>query len=283
MSTHAIPEGVGRTAIGVARARAVESRRPDRLFDDPYAAAFVTAADGEVRERGPGEVSPGLIAMARHLVVRTRFFDDFLLAAAADGCRQVVIPAAGLDTRAYRLNWPAGLVCYEIDLPEVLAFKERVLAERAAEPVARRVALVADLREDWPAVLTGAGFDPAERSAWLIEGLLIYLESAEVARLLGQVGELAAPGSRLALTHGSGRWEESPRDRGEPAPELAPVMKLWKGGLAEDPVPWLGRRGWRAVRHDRAEAAVSYGRPVDYVSSQRIFVTAERLPAVTSN
>ncbi|WP_035797087.1 SAM-dependent methyltransferase [Kitasatospora mediocidica] len=278
MTTHGIPEGVGHTALGVARARAIESRRPDRLFDDPYAAAFVTAAYGEPAEPKPGEVAPGLVAMARHLVVRTRFFDDYLLRATAEGCTQVVVPAAGLDTRAFRLPWPDGVSLFEIDLPEISAFKERVLAEQGAVPACRRSSLVADLREDWAAVLTGAGFDPAARSVWLIEGLLIYLDAADAARLLTVVGELSAPGSRLALTHGAGRRDRELRGQDQVAPELAAVAALWRGGLDEDPVDWLARDGWQAVRHDRAEAAASYGRP-DYVSPQARFVTAERVGA----
>ncbi|GAA0395618.1 SAM-dependent methyltransferase [Streptomyces luteireticuli] len=278
-SNHRIPEGVGRTALAVAHARMLESRRPDRLFDDPHAAAFMAAAgtyDAAGRDSTP---SPGLVGVMHHIAVRTRFFDDFVLRAAADGCRQFVLPAAGLDTRAYRLDWPADeeVVWYEIDTPEVLAFKERVLAERAAVPKVGRTSLAADLRRPgWTAALTDAGFDPARPSAWLVEGLLVYLEAADAARLLERAGALAAPGSRLALTHGLGAGDTSPHGRAATVPEMASVFALWKGGLPEDPVDWLARRGWRAAWHDRAEAAMAYGRPAGYVSAKRSFVTAER-------
>ncbi|WP_280690663.1 SAM-dependent methyltransferase [Kitasatospora sp. GAS204B] len=280
MTAHQIPEGVGRTAIGVARARAFESARPDRLFDDPYAAAFVVAA-GEQPPLAPRpNRSPALIAMARHLVVRTRFFDDYLLGAAREGCAQVVVPAVGLDTRAFRLAWPAGTRVFELDMPPVLAFKERVLAEQGAVAPVERTVLAADLREDWATVLAGAGFDPAVRTVWLLEGLLVYLGSDEVAAILGTIGELSAPGSRLALTHGRGSNEPAqpggPAEEMAPAPELSAVYALWRGGLDEDPISWLNRHGWQAERHDRAELAVGYGRPADYLSSNRSFVTAER-------
>ncbi|MFE0461274.1 SAM-dependent methyltransferase [Kitasatospora sp. NPDC058965] len=279
MTTEQIPEGVGRTAIGVARVRALESARPDRLFDDPYAAAFVRA-DGPPDPAPRPEPTPARIAMARHLIVRTRFFDDYLLAAARGGCTQVVLPAAGLDTRAYRLDWPAGTRVFELDLPEVLAFKERVLAEQGAEPTAGRTALAVDLREEWTGALTAAGFDPARPTVWLAEGLLVYLGSDEVAALLTAVTALSAPGSRLAITHGLGtdahRGRAPQPDDPSTDPTFAPVIKLWRGGLAEDPVSWLGQRGWRAERHDRALLAVEYGRPADYLSPQRSFVTAER-------
>ncbi|WP_329570881.1 SAM-dependent methyltransferase [Kitasatospora sp. NBC_01266] len=274
-----IPEGVGRTAIGVARARAMESARPDRLFNDPYAAAFVTAARAGQPETPRPNPSPALIAMGRHLVIRTRFFDDYLLRAAREGCPQVVVPAAGLDTRAFRLDWPAGTRVFEIDMPPVLAFKERVLAEQGAVAPVPRTVLAADLREEWGAALIKAGFDPAVRTVWLLEGLLVYLSSQEVAAILGTIGELSAPGSRLAFTHGRGNKEHQhpggPAADDAAAPELAAVYALWRGGLDEDPVGWLNRHGWRAERHNRAELAVGYGRPADYVGPNRSFVTAE--------
>ncbi|MCX4744865.1 SAM-dependent methyltransferase [Kitasatospora sp. NBC_01287] len=278
-----IPEGVGRTAVGVARARAVESARADRLFDDPYAAAFVTAAHGGNPAPPRANPTPALIALARHLVIRTRFYDDYLLTAAREGCVQVVVPAAGLDTRAFRLDWPSGTRVFELDMPPVLAFKERVLAEQGAVAPVPRSVLAADLREPWAAVLTAAGFDPAVRSVWLVEGLLVYLGSAEVTDLLSTIGELSAPGSRLGLTHGRGKQEggdpQGPRPE-EKAQELGLEVRLmtdlWRGGLDEDPVDWLARHGWRAERHDRAELAVGYGRPADYVSQNHSFITAER-------
>src|ERR1700724_3155343 len=58
--------------------------------------------------------------MIDYQAVRTHFFDEYVTAAAEASIRQHVILAAGLDSRAYRLNWPAGTVVYEIDLPAVL-------------------------------------------------------------------------------------------------------------------------------------------------------------------
>ena len=68
------------------------------------------------------------------MAVRTKFFDDFFTDATAAGIKQAVILASGLDSRAYRLKWPAGTVVYEIDQPEVIAFKTRALADLGAEP-----------------------------------------------------------------------------------------------------------------------------------------------------
>ncbi|WP_329577797.1 SAM-dependent methyltransferase [Kitasatospora sp. NBC_01250] len=280
MTSDVIPEGVGRTAIGVARVRALESARTDRLFEDPYAAAFVAAALDGPPPAPRTDVSPAMILLAHHLVIRTRFFDDYLTAAGRAGCTQVVVPAAGLDTRAFRLDWPAGTKVFELDMPAVLGFKERVLAEQGAQAPVARTTIAVDLREDWAGPLVEAGFDPAARTVWLVEGLLVYLGAEEAAALLDTIDSLSAPGSRLALTHGSKDRRRAGASQvvagAEHAAELAPLVAMWRGGLDEDPVGWLARRGWRAERHDRAELAVGYGRPADYVTSQRSLVTAER-------
>ena len=200
----AVPAGVGRTALGVAMVRAIESRRGDRLFRDPYAAAFLAAAPAvfDIGGRGAvaclGGLSSAGAAFWSHAVIRTRFFDDYLLAATGQGIRQVVLLAAGLDTRAFRLDWPAGVRLFELDLAGVLDFKRRVLDERAAKPRCDRRPVAADLRTDWAAPLARAGLRPDQPTAWLLEGLLIYLSADEVIDLLTTLGGLSATGSRVA-------------------------------------------------------------------------------------
>src|SRR5262249_54799214 len=124
-----LPRGVGLTALSVADARARESARPDRLFDDPFAQLFVDAAGAEFAPPSTANAIDIRAARAEYVAIRTRFFDDELRAACAAGCRQVVVLAAGLDTRAFRLEWPVGARLFELDVAEVLAFKERVLAD----------------------------------------------------------------------------------------------------------------------------------------------------------
>jgi methyltransferase (TIGR00027 family) len=207
-------------------------------------------------------------------VIRTRFFDDHLLGAAAAGCRQVVLLAAGLDTRAFRLAWPGGVRLFELDLPEVLEFKERVLAARLAVPRCERVVLTVDLREHWPAALTRSGFQPTEPTAWLAEGLLIYLSAGEATSLLTAVGELSAPASRLAFEHST--IAQSPLlARARSMPAMDRYTKLWKGGLGADGPGWLARHGWRVQVHHRADLAARYGRSLP-ASTAGSFVTASR-------
>ncbi|MFC9945693.1 class I SAM-dependent methyltransferase [Streptomyces pratensis] len=197
--------GVGLTALLVAAARAIETHRPDSLAQDVYAEHFVLAAPPSARwpvriEHVPdGNANPLWGRFARYFGLRTRVLDDFLLDAVhAGGVRQVVLLGAGLDSRAFRLDWPPGCVIFEIDREGVLAFKHRVLDGLPATPKAARVALPIDLRADWVGALTDAGFDTTAPSVWLAEGLLFYLPPAAETYLIDTVDRLSAGGSALA-------------------------------------------------------------------------------------
>lgn len=198
--------GVGLTALLVAAARAIETHRSDTLAQDAYAEHFVRAAaacaDWPLRiELAPdGDANPLWGRFARYFGLRTRVLDDFVHRSVREaGARQVVLLGAGLDTRAYRLDWPDGCVVFEIDREGVLAFKHRVLTALSAVPKAARVAVPADLRDDWAGALTRAGFDAAAPSVWLAEGLLFYLPHAAETYLIEMVDRLTAAGSALAF------------------------------------------------------------------------------------
>jgi methyltransferase (TIGR00027 family) len=239
--TEAALSAVSRTALGVVRARAVESARADRLFDDPFAQGFLDALGSEALPLTP--------ALQLHVAVRTRFYDDYLRDA---GCPQVVVLGAGLDTRAHRLAWPDGTTLFELDLPPVLALKAALLAPSPVPPACRRVPLGVDLREPWDVPLRAAGLDPAVPTAWLAEGLLVYLDGPEVEAVLATVGALSAPGSRLAC--------EGPRG-GTGATEAAgEVAQLWRGGLGAELPERLRARGWEVATTRLADLARGYGR-----------------------
>ncbi|WP_432149628.1 class I SAM-dependent methyltransferase [Streptomyces sp. bgisy029] len=198
--------GVGVTALLVAAARAIETHRPDSLAQDVYAEHFVLAAPASKgwpvrpREVPDGDRDPLWGRFARYFGLRTRVLDDFLLRSVhAEDVRQVVLLGAGLDARAYRLDWPAGCVIFEIDRQEVLAFKHQVLDGLSALPKAARVPVPMDLRDDWAGALPGAGFDPSAPSVWLVEGLLFYLPPAAETYLIDTVDRLSAGGSALAF------------------------------------------------------------------------------------
>jgi methyltransferase (TIGR00027 family) len=195
-----------------------------------------------------------------HAVIRTRFFDDYLTAAAA-GCSQVVLLAAGLDTRAFRLAWAPGTRVFEIDLPAVLAFKDAVLAGLGAKARCERITVPADLRGGWVVALTTAGYDRTSAAAWLAEGLLIYLTPAGAERLLTAVTELSAPGSPLAFEH-SPMAATALTSQARQLPGMRQYTKLWQGGLGDGAARFLTSHGWRLQVHELTALAAAYGRPV---------------------
>jgi methyltransferase (TIGR00027 family) len=255
--------GLARTAVEVAQVRAKESARSDRLFDDPFAEVFLRAALGD--EPAGEEQTPELAAWKAviefNVVVRTRFFDDYLTESAAAGCRQVVILGAGLDVRAYRLDWPPETRLFEVDLAEVLEFKDEVLDAQDAKARCIRTPVPADLRESWEQDLLAAGYDPSVPTVWLVEGLLIYLTAEEAATLLGRIGELSPPGSRITFEHAN-TGRASAATEANAVPALRALNALVKGGLGDDTLIWLAEHGWAPTLHDRAQAAADYGRPV---------------------
>ncbi len=283
-----IVTGVGVTALGVASARAIESHRPDALINDPYAEAFVRAADlprrlpANPRELAGMAVPGDWLLMSRYIGVRTRFFDEYFERAMAAGIRQGVLLAAGLDTRAFRLHWPAGSVVFEIDQPRVLSFKLAVLGAQGATPAARHRLVPVDLRRDWAAPLRAAGHDPAQRTAWLAEGLLAYLDAAAEQRLLDTISTLSAPGSRVAVED-FGQVERLLSDE-----DLQVAGQLWGVDLrslvhdepGRDAAAALRRLGWDVRTQRSLAVAQQYDRPVDpsiagtFEASR--FVTAER-------
>lgn len=187
--------GATRTALGVTMARAKETTARFPLFTDPYAQLLLDAV-GTVE-------SPATTEDHRYAAARTKWFDEFFLAASSAGISQVVILAPGLDTRAWRLPWLNDTVIYEVDEPHVLEFKEKVLAESGVTPSARRVAVPFESREHWPKSLTSLGFDHNEPTAWAGEGLPAGLDAETMTRILEKVELYSARGSRIAVEVGA--------------------------------------------------------------------------------
>jgi methyltransferase (TIGR00027 family) len=264
-----IVTSVGFTALAVCAARALDAGLVPPLANDEFAAGFVAAA-GEpnlAAAVADGDLTGPAALNAQWVGVRTRFFDDFFTGAAQSGIRQSVILAAGLDARAYRLAWPAGSTVFEVDQPQVLEFKQDVLDESGAVPSSHRVTVAVDLREDWPAALRAAGFDPDQPTAWALEGLLPYLPGAAQDALFEQLQELSAVGSRVAVELGP-----DPGDIQKFADDLPTVSDgnsqqpqvadLWYDDPRRNTKDWLAERDWAVAGVDLVDkAAGEYGRP----------------------
>ncbi|OBI11693.1 SAM-dependent methyltransferase [Mycobacterium sp. E2327] len=270
-----ITELVGATALGVAAARAAETAGPDPLIRDEFARLLVSSAgDAWARLADPElawlDGDPQGQRAHRlgidYQAVRTHFFDEYFAEAVNAGIRQVVILAAGLDSRAYRLNWPPGTAVYEIDQPKVLEYKTRTLEQHGAVPTATRRPVPVDLRDDWPAALTASGFDRTQPTAWLAEGLLPYLPSDAQDRLFEMFTALSAPGSRVAIEafgmnsrSNSQRWL---RMRERLGLDVNVQALTFHEPDRTDPIAWLTDHGWQVDAVNNRDEMARLGRPV---------------------
>ena len=264
-----LASSVGATATMVAAGRAMATADPRKVIDDPYAAPLVRAVgiefftkmlDGELDVSQFPDGSPERVqAMIDSMAVRTKFFDDYFTAATDGGIRQAVILASGLDSRAYRLPWPDGTVVYEIDQPQVIEFKTQTLADIGAEPTATHRTVGIDLRENWPAALAAAGFDPALPTAWLAEGLLIYLPPEAQDRLFDQITALSAAGSTVGTEYAPGIMDfDAEKASAMSAPLRAQgldidMSTLVYAGKRSHVMEYLREIGWQVTGSSRTE------------------------------
>lgn len=259
---------VERTALLTAALRAAETRRPDRLYSDPFAAAF--AGDlgpellGEIRAvTFPADADRTLPSTPDYNAIRTRFFDELLTSAGGEaGMRQIVIAPAGMDSRAYRLPWPADVRLFELDRPAVLAEKHEVIG--AAEPTVDRTTVAVDMRDpDWTSALVAAGYDPTAPSAWLLEGLLYYIPEPDVHAILAAVRDVTVPGSIVIADIVNADALTLPTMRG-----LLDVFASWNCPWlfgTDDPEGLFAEHGFAVTAVQPGEPAADYGRWPDPV------------------
>jgi methyltransferase (TIGR00027 family) len=283
-----ITESVGTTAPLVAMWRMEETTSQDPLIDDPYAEYLVQAAiQSGWRPPVTEEVITHLeiadpLALERlaatkdYASVRTRFFDDFLHAACADGIDQIVILAAGLDARAWRFGWPEQTTVYEIDQPSILAFKAEALQQRGAGPSARYVPVGIDLRAEWPSALERSGMDRSQRTAWLVEGLLAYMSAADQDELFERLDALSAPGDWIGVEAlGKGFHSDASLSRRDAdmatvrtateqlGTDVIDIPKLMStGGGHADVAEWLAQHDWQTTVVNSLALMARYGRSV---------------------
>ncbi len=268
----------------VALARAAETAGPDPLIRDQFAEPLVSTPQlAGVRAQvaawwspDPDE-DPDSAVDAREMInyqaVRTHFFDGYFGDAAAAGIRQVVLLAAGLDARAYRLAWPEGTVVYEIDLPKVLAYKAETLAGHGATPLAGRREVPVDLRHDWPRALRDAGYDATRPTAWLAEGLLPFLPGPAQEAMLASIDTLSAPGSRVAVEifgidedkrrQAQERWTalKAKREARGLDTSFNPLDLWFDDEGRPECADWFATHGWTVGAVSAREEALRLGRP----------------------
>ena len=290
-----LASSVGATATLIAAGRAMATKDPRGLINDPFADQLVRAVgldffvkmiDGELDLSLVSNASPQRTqALIDGVAVRTKYFDDYLMTAVRAGVRQVVILASGLDSRAYRLDWPAATVVYEIDQPQVIEFKTTTLADLGAAPTATRRTVPIDLRADWPTALRAAGLDTGAPTAWLAEGLLIYLPPDAQDRLFDNITVMSAPGSTIATEYVPGIEDfdaDHVREMTAPLRELGAdidMPSLVYAGERSHVIEYLRAKTWDATGTSRAELFTRNGLEVpapenDDPLGEIIFVSA---------
>lgn len=287
-----LASSVGSTATMVAAQRVLSHR--EGLIDDPYAEPLVRAVGLDFFVRAlDGEISLDAIdprfntrRAAEGMSVRTRHFDRMFTDAVDAGVRQAVILASGLDARAYRLPWPTGTTVFELDQPDVIAFKSNTLAALGAEPMADRRAVAIDLREDWPKALLDNGFDPTKPTAWSAEGLLIYLPPEAQDLLFDRIDELSASGSRLATEHipdVSMFADERSREIAERLQAYGQNIEMGEliyHGERNDVVDYLSDRGWDVTTLKMPDTYAANGFTFDENSTIGLFTDMSYLSAI---
>ncbi len=250
----------GSTALWVAASRALESESAEPLYCDPYARALAGDTGFAIlRTMRAAMGLPENTGTNPYLTIRTRYFDDALVAAVRAGSlTQVVILAAGLDARAFRLDWPSGVGLFEVDRDDIFAYKEPLLSRAGARPRCDRRIVRADLSAPWTGALTVAGFDPGRPAAFLAEGLLVYLEEAAAAALIESIRKIAAAGSWLGLDLANTAMLTSPVTAASVS-KLAAAGCPWRFGV-DDAESFLGQHGWTATVASPGDPDVSHGR-----------------------
>jgi methyltransferase (TIGR00027 family) len=255
----------------VAAARAIETHRHDTLARDVYAEHFVRAAPASagwpvrMQQVPDGDANPLWGRFARYFGLRTRVLDDFLLRSVHTGsARQVVLLGAGLDARAFRLDWPSGCVIFEIDREGVLEFKHEVLDGLSATPKAARVPIPIDLRADWVGALADAGFDTTAPSVWLAEGLLFYLPTVAETNLIDMVDRLSTEGSALAfevkLDKDLLEYRDSPLYTSTTQQIGIDLLNLFDKEPRPDSAGDLASKGWSTSVHTPFDFTRQHGR-----------------------
>jgi methyltransferase (TIGR00027 family) len=248
-------------ALVAAADRALEAELDQPLFVDPLARSLAGKKGFEWHKKLRSTTwPPNAAGPAPEQSIMTRYFDDGLQTAVRElSLTQVVLFSAGMDTRAFRLRWPAELVLFEVNDAAVFELKEPVLRRRRAKPACERRLVRANFASArWAAKLRVAGFDARRPAAFLIPWLA-DLDAANVDRVFRELGEVACAGSWLGVNFVGLDTIESVFMKPLFDKLAALGYPEWKFGV-RDPEAFLAERGWSAECDVLGAPEASYGR-----------------------
>lgn len=226
-------ESVLDTAFWVANFRAIENKRENGLFKDPYAELLVSGGK-ELKKSFDSDY------VAWTVILRTVVIDEMIKKYTIDGEVDAVINlGAGLDARPYRLDLPDSLYWIEVDQAKIIDHKERVLAkynpkchlERYSldlSLLAERFEFLKDQNEKYSNILV------------LTEGVLPYLTGGEVGDLALELRELSNCKKWIAEYHSSEMYKHLRNKRKD--------KEMGEAEFKFFPSDWLDffyERGWR--------------------------------------
>jgi methyltransferase (TIGR00027 family) len=273
-----VVSGVGAApAALLAAARAAASRNSVLGVSDPFAARLVEAVGVDfLTHLAKGDyayypIAGGIRGCTQRMITtigkHTSLFDRFHRDAVLSGIRQVVILAAGLDARAWRLPWLEGTLVFEVDDPDIIALKHNTLWGLQARAIADVRIVGCDLRRDWKSALLRTEFNPDRPTAWIAEGLFRHLPANN--RLLVDATSLSASGSWFAadsvprlstgqqqlLRESCHRLLASWKSCGLTADLDSLILLEGRSDLANE----LERHGWRSVSSSVTEILPAQG------------------------
>lgn len=239
------------TARWVAVYRARETERPRALFRDAYARRLAGDRGEQIAKvmpmQGKGEWP---------FVMRTFLFDEVITNQLQQGVDTVINLAAGLDARPYRMPLQHTLKWIEVDLPEILAYKQDILKNEKPRCLLERIPL--DLSDVSARRALFEELGSKSKTVLIItEGLLAYLEPAEVGALAADlaaqasfqrwVNDIGSPGLMRMLQKRMGS-------------HLNAANAPFKFGPAEGP-DFFRPYGWKPVDiHSLLKAAARFNR-----------------------
>jgi|GEM_PF-957015 len=252
---------VADTAFSIAAVRAEEGSRPEeeRLFSDPYAAAF-TAAGAHAAESTQRFLD--LPFFRDGIRLRTRYLDDCVRDGLAAGLTQLVLLGAGFDARGLRMTEIEArrATVFEVDTAYQLDRKRRALASAGVRLPAHVVYVpfefdTRDLERELGGALEVAGLRPGVGAMFVWEGVIGYIDDATIDQTLRFVVAAGGPRSRLAFTFadeahlGTEPMAARTKRCGFVSFESAAGDKLWRRYLPGEPHPnaWLTKVGLATV------------------------------------
>jgi O-methyltransferase involved in polyketide biosynthesis len=182
--------GTQETMLATLYSRALDSRSPNSVLKDNQADQAIQRIDYDFRKTGINSTTAAGVAL------RAKLLDDWLVEFLADHQEATVLHlACGLDTRVHRLRPPASVRWFDVDYPEVIGLRRRLLPEPGGD---YRMVGASVTGDEWLDEV------PDDRpTVAVFEGLSMYLRKEEGKRLIQRITGRFSSGQLLFDCYGT--------------------------------------------------------------------------------